>query len=528
MALPDTHAPEWAIVVPTVGRESLYRLLAILADQPGIDAGTVVVVDDRPVGPDGAAHGGPDPDGERGGPARGPAGDPTRADGHVPEKLRWLRSHGRGPAAARNVGWRAVAARWIVFLDDDVEPTARWLEDLRADLARAGDAVIGVQGRIEVPLPRGRRPTDWERQTAALADARWATADMAYRRSALCRTGGFDDRFPRAYREDADLAMRAARWGRLERGQRRTIHPVRSTPWWTSVARQRGNADDMLMRRLHGRRWRERCGAPAGRRPVHLVTSAALAGTAAALLTGRRRAALGAGAVWSAATAEFALRRIAPGPRTRDEVASMVVTSAVIPLAAVWWTAVGMARAAALPSRTTVRRAAEAVLFDRDGTLVHDVAYNDDPARVQPVDDAREVVGRLRDAGLAVCVVSNQSGIGRGLITTEAVERCNARLDELLGPFDATAYCPHAPHDGCRCRKPKPGMLEAIAAKLGVHPDRCVVIGDIAADTEAAARAGARWVLVPAPATRPEEVATAPVVANSLSEAADMVLQGVV
>ncbi len=175
-----------------------------------------------------------------------------------------LRSGGRGPAAARNVGWRRSTAAWVAFLDDDVLVTATWLRDLADDLAGAQQSVAGSQGRITVPLPASRRPNDWERGTAGLETARWITADMAYRRAALLLTGGFDERFPRAFREDADLALRMLDNGfDLTNGCRRTIHPVRPSRWWASVGQQRGNADDPLMRRLHGPAWRTASGGPA-------------------------------------------------------------------------------------------------------------------------------------------------------------------------------------------------------------------------------------------------------------------------
>ena len=147
-----------------------------------------------------------------------------------------------------------------------------------------------------------------------------------------------------------------------------------------------------------------------------------------------------------------------------------------------------------------------AVLFDRDGTLVHDVPYNRDPDLVAPVDGAREVVELLRSRGVATGVVSNQSGLARGLITPDELVAVNARVDDLLGPFDTWQVCPHGPEDGCACRKPAPGMVLAAAAELGVDPTECVVIGDIGADVGAALAAGARAVLVPTPVTRPEEV----------------------
>ncbi|WP_037676670.1 HAD-IIIA family hydrolase [Streptomyces griseus] len=157
-----------------------------------------------------------------------------------------------------------------------------------------------------------------------------------------------------------------------------------------------------------------------------------------------------------------------------------------------------------------------AVLFDRDGTLVEDVPYNGDPDLVRLLPGAREAVGLLRAAGVATGVVSNQSGIGRGLLTESEVRSVNERADALLGGLDTWVHCPHPPDAGCRCRKPEPGLVIEAARRLRVAPGRCVVIGDIAADVLAARAAGARGVLVPNAATRPEEVAAAPDVARDL------------
>ncbi|GGW41502.1 hypothetical protein GCM10010503_17110 [Streptomyces lucensis JCM 4490] len=148
-----------------------------------------------------------------------------------------------------------------------------------------------------------------------------------------------------------------------------------------------------------------------------------------------------------------------------------------------------------------------AVLFDRDGTLVADVPYNGDPGRVRLLPGAAEAVALARSHGLATAVVSNQSGIGRGLLTAGQVRRVNERADALLGGVDAWLFCPHAPDAGCDCRKPRPGLVLDAAARLGVDPARCLVIGDIAADVLAAHAAGARGVLVPNAATAPGEVA---------------------
>jgi histidinol-phosphate phosphatase family protein len=172
------------------------------------------------------------------------------------------------------------------------------------------------------------------------------------------------------------------------------------------------------------------------------------------------------------------------------------------------------------------RGAPDLVLLDRDGTLVVDVPYNGDPAQVRPMPGARRALDRLRADGVRLAVVSNQSGIGRGLLTESDVAAVNRRVEELLGPLGPWLVCPHAPDHGCECRKPAPGLVLAAAERLGVDPQRCAVVGDIGADVEAARAAGARAVLVPTPRTRPEEVEAAPERADNLEEAVDLLLGG--
>ncbi|GAA0224419.1 HAD family hydrolase [Cryptosporangium japonicum] len=172
------------------------------------------------------------------------------------------------------------------------------------------------------------------------------------------------------------------------------------------------------------------------------------------------------------------------------------------------------------PERTRPRPDGDAprlVLFDRDGTLtVDDPPYNGDPARVRLRPTAREAVDVLRDRHIAVGVVSNQSGVGRGLLTRAQVEAVADRIEQLLGRFDAWVFCPHTPAAGCACRKPAPGLVLAATDALGVPPAATAVIGDIGADVGAATAAGAAGVLVPTAVTRAEEVAAAPVVAPDL------------
>jgi HAD superfamily hydrolase (TIGR01662 family) len=472
----------YSVVIPTLGRPCLNACLESLASAEGPGPQRVVLVDDRPGG----------------------GGPPLHVPAELAEPVEVVVAGGVGPAAARNLGWRHTDTPWVAFLDDDVRVRADWRTRLVQDLADRSPRVGGVQGRITVPLPSGRRPTDWERGTAGLTQARWITADMAYRREALVESGGFDERYPRAFREDADLALRILAGGwTLEAGRRDTTHPVRDSSPWISIRAQAGNADDALMRAVHGSDWCERAGEKPGRRSRHLsITAAGLAATGLAM-TGRWRLA-GAAAVGAlAGVTELAWARIAPGPRTAREVAVMTATSLIIPPAATWhwlrgtW-AVRDARPWPAPAR--------AILFDRDGTLIRDVPYNSDPALVEPMPGAREALDLARGRGLRVGVVTNQSGIARGLVSHDDVAKVNARVDELLGPFDTWQMCPHGEDDGCGCRKPAPGMMLRAAAELCVAPHECLVVGDIGGDVAAARAAGIRAVLVPTPQTHCEEL----------------------
>jgi histidinol-phosphate phosphatase family protein len=507
--------PSYDVVVPTVGRPSLGKLIVSFAQTAGPLPGRILLVDDRAS-------------------AEGPL-VPSPIPVGVASRVEVLRGRAAGPAAARNAGWKASGAEWIVFVDDDVVLEPDWLGALASDLEGLPDDVAASQGRIRVPV--GRRPTDWERNVAGLERARWATADMAYRRSVLGTVGGFDERFPRAYREDADLGLRVVGAGyRILTGKRRVVHPVRPAGPWVSVRLQAGNADDVLMRVLHGKDWRARAGVPRGRYRRHLAVTGALAGAGAALALRRRKAAASLAAAWMAGTAELAWARIRPGPRMSHgprEVLTMLATSVLIPPTATAWSLHGLAtvrrrllagaRSPSVPAARsgTARRRPEAVFLDRDGTLVVDVPYNADPGRVVPVASARLALDRLREEGVAVAVVSNQSGIARGLLSASQVDAVNRRIEELVGPVDAWFVCPHGDHDGCSCRKPRPAMLTAAAHLLGVPPDRCALIGDTGADVQAALAVGARPMLVPTPVTRVEEVDAAPEVAPNLLAAVE-------
>ena len=156
---------------------------------------------------------------------------------------------------------------------------------------------------------------------------------------------------------------------------------------------------------------------------------------------------------------------------------------------------------------TTNHGGARAVFLDKDGTLIDDVPYNVDPAKIRLAAGAAEGVRRLHAAGYALFVVSNQSGVARGLFPESALGAVEARLrglvDESGAELDGFSYCPHHPEGvvppyarACDCRKPAPGMILRLAREMDVDLARSWMVGDILDDVEAGRRAGCRTVLI--------------------------------
>jgi D-glycero-D-manno-heptose 1,7-bisphosphate phosphatase len=145
------------------------------------------------------------------------------------------------------------------------------------------------------------------------------------------------------------------------------------------------------------------------------------------------------------------------------------------------------------------------VFLDRDGTLVRDTGYPHRDEDYELLPGVPEALRRLQERGYRLAIVTNQSGIGRGLFGEADFERFQARLlADLVRDgvrIERTYHCPHRPDAGCACRKPAPGLLWRARDELGADLSASWVIGDGAADVELAARAGCGAVrLRPAPA----------------------------
>lgn len=252
--------------------------------------------------------------------------------------VRYLATRGRcGPATARNRGWQVARGEIIAFTDDDCVPAKDWLS---AGVAAFTGDVMAVSGRIRVPLTRD--PTDYEYDTSHLEESEFATANCFYRRDALIEVGGFDERFTQAWREDSDLYFslleRAARCIKCESAI--VVHPVRPARWGVSLSQQRKCIFNALLYKKHRRLYRERIQAAP---PWHYYCAT---GALLVMLLGAIGQSwpliLVALAFWWLLTVRFCLRRLQHTSRAPSHVGEMLVTSAVIPLLAVFWRLRGM------------------------------------------------------------------------------------------------------------------------------------------------------------------------------------------
>jgi len=141
------------------------------------------------------------------------------------------------------------------------------------------------------------------------------------------------------------------------------------------------------------------------------------------------------------------------------------------------------------------------IILDRDGVINEDSDdYIKSPEEWLPIPGSLQAIARLTQAGYSVVVASNQSGLARGLFDSETLQRIHDKMRCAVtaagGVIDAIFFCPHGPGDGCECRKPKPGLLREIAARLQVDLGGVPAIGDSLRDIQAAQAAGARPILV--------------------------------
>jgi GT2 family glycosyltransferase len=247
--------------------------------------------------------------------------------------IRYLPVTGRrGPAAARNVGWRVARGAIIAFTDDDCIPDPRWLS--AGERAFASN-VAAVSGRVIVPLSGD--PTDYERDAAGLEGAEFVTANCFCRRADLEAVGGFDERFAAAWREDSDLQVALLQSGRriVRAPSTVVVHPVRRAPWGMSLRQQRKALFDALLYKKYPRLYRLRIRSLP---PLHYYGMVLLGGLAmVAAWLGHPGASRAAACGWLALCGSFCARRLRGTSRAPGHVVEMIVTSVLIPPLSIYW-----------------------------------------------------------------------------------------------------------------------------------------------------------------------------------------------
>ena len=247
--------------------------------------------------------------------------------------FRYMQPQGtRGPAAARNQGWRASEAPLIAFTDDDTEPDRDWL---REGMRAMTPEVVALGGRLVVPTTLA--PTDHERNTQGLESAEFATANVFVRRDALEAVGGFDERFTRAWREDSDLHFTLMQHcGPVRKAPLAVVtHPVRPVPWGFSLQTQANVFFDALLFKKHPYLYRTKIRPRPPWRYYLIVASTLLAAlTGLAGLTGLAAVLM---LVALVSVLDFFLLRLRGAAHTPSHIAEMLVTSLAIPFLSVYW-----------------------------------------------------------------------------------------------------------------------------------------------------------------------------------------------
>jgi glycosyltransferase involved in cell wall biosynthesis len=238
----------------------------------------------------------------------------------------------RGPAAARNAGWRFGQGRVIAFTDDDCIPQPEWLA---AAVRSIRGGASGVSGRVVVPLPE--EPTDYERNAAGLATAEFVTANCFYLRSALEAVSGFDERFAMAWREDSDLWLTFMGRGEtlVSAADAVVIHPLRPAHWGVSLSQQRKSQYNALLYKKHPQLYRQRV-QPGPPRDYYAIVGS-IVGCLLGLGFGRPGVTMASLMIWVRLTGEFIARRMQGTSRRPAHIAEVAVTSALIPPLAVYW-----------------------------------------------------------------------------------------------------------------------------------------------------------------------------------------------
>ncbi|MCE7062160.1 glycosyltransferase family 2 protein [Dyadobacter sp. CY343] len=248
----------------------------------------------------------------------------------------------RGPAAARNYGWKHSTGELVAFTDDDCIPSPGWLAGLWHSYMHSLKEVIAFTGKVEVPVPE--KPTDYEKNVSHLSTAEFITANCACTRAALERVKGFDEDFPVAWREDSDLQFRLLEneVPIIQIQEAMVCHPVRKTSWGSSLRDQQKSMFNALLFKKHPDFYRKRI----ANGPVwnyYVIILASIVAIFAMIVKAPLVLSL-ALLSWLFAVVSFMVKRLRGTDPSLQHRLEMVVTSVLIPYLSVYWTLRGALR----------------------------------------------------------------------------------------------------------------------------------------------------------------------------------------
>ena len=239
----------------------------------------------------------------------------------------------KGPAEARNLGWQQAQGMLIAFTDDDTLPDRNWLSNIGQ--AYKGEQEVAFTGAIKVPL--SDPPTDYEKNTAGLETAEFVTANCCCTKSALQKTGGFDERFFMAWREDSDLEFQLMLHNIpiAHVPDAVVVHPVRKVPWGVSIKEQKKGMFNALLYKKYPNLYREKIQpSPPWN---YYIMSVAFFILVIAIICGLQTVAVLSFFCWAVLLSLFVAKRLRHTSKAAKHVAEMIVTSVCIPLISVYW-----------------------------------------------------------------------------------------------------------------------------------------------------------------------------------------------
>ena len=239
----------------------------------------------------------------------------------------------RGPAAARNLGWLSARSPLIAFTDDDCIPNRNWLRSLLN--CYQGQELLALSGSTKVPLPKD--PTDFALNTARLQEAEFITANCACTKTALVKTGGFDERFKLAWREDSDLHFKLLQLDVkiLKVSKAVVIHPVRPARWGVSLKEQRKSAYEALLFRKYPDLYRSKI----MQRPLwdYYLINLLWVILLFSIMTGHDSITRLSVAALAILLISFTMKRLRKTSRSVKHILEMLSTSLLIPTLSVYW-----------------------------------------------------------------------------------------------------------------------------------------------------------------------------------------------